>query len=192
MGLFTKLKNGKLKEHKTIGEKKEEYLNRVNDKSLSKIQRNYASKKLQELNDLTEKKTAISKTFAGKDVDLTGHTANSEKVRYGVCTKVRKDGSVNINPFMPKKESEIEKNKQVAVEAQKKAKGREHAVRVKSSNISIDDICEDKGFPEKETRELTQEEFRRLKNLSKGNKKNVSTKLTLFNRFSQKRLSPST
>lgn len=171
MGLFTKLKNGKLKEHKTIGEKKEEYLNRVNDKSLSKIQRNYASKKLQELNDLTEKKTAISKTFAGKDVDLIGHTANSEKVRYGVCTKVIKDGSVNINPFMPKKESEIEKNKQVVVEAQKKAKGREHAVRVKSSNISIDDICEDKGFPEKETRELTQEEFRRLKNLSKGNKK---------------------
>lgn len=172
MGIFTKLKNGELKEYPTIGEQKKYYEKRSKDKSLKESQRKYATKKLEDLNDLTEKKTAVSKTFAGKDGDLTGHKANSEKVRYGVCTRVRKDGSVNINPFMPKKDVLVQNDKQVEVKAQKKTKGKEHAVRVKAaSNINIDNLCEDKGFPEKETRVLTKEEFKELRDLSKGNKK---------------------
>ncbi len=172
MGIFTKLKNGQLKEHPTIGEQKKYYKKRSQDKNLTANQRKYASKKLDELNNLTnDKKTAVSKNFAGKDSDLTGHSANSEKVRYGICTKVRKDGTVNINPFLPKKDKEVTNEHQVEVAAQKKAKGREHAVRVRSTNIDIDKICMDKGFPESETRKLTQEEFRNLKKLSQGNRK---------------------
>lgn len=172
MGIFTKLKSGKLKEHFTIGEKKEYYKKRSENKKLSESQRKYALKRLAELDALTEKKTALSKNFVGRDGDLTGNKINPNKARYGVCTKIRKDGTLNINPFMPRKEREIEKEKQVEISAQKALGSREHAARVKATTkVMIDNICEDKGFPESKTRKLTSEEYHKLKKLSQGNKK---------------------
>lgn len=172
MGLFTILKGGKQKEHPTIGEKKEYYKKRTKDKNLTDSQRKYASKKLQELNELTEKKKAVSKNFVGKDGELTGNKKEPDKIRYGICTRVREDGSLNINPFMPEKESEIEKKQQLKVKAQEKTTGKRHAVRVRATpKINIDNLCEDKDFPEKDTRILTKTEFQELKKLSKGNKK---------------------
>lgn len=170
MGIFSKLKNGKLKEHPTIGEQKKYYEKRSKDKTLSNRQQNYANKRLQELNKLTEQKTAVSKNFVGRDGDVTGNKNAPDKVRYGVCSKVKGD-KINFHPFLPRRDSEVNNEFQVEVKAQHQAKGREHAVRVRPSQVNINQVCEDKGFPEKDTRIMTPEEFKKLKKLSKGNKK---------------------
>lgn len=62
MPIFQKV-NGKIIEHRTIGEKKDHFSNRINNPSLTQGQRGYAKRRFKELNNLIEKKKLLVKTL---------------------------------------------------------------------------------------------------------------------------------
>ena len=164
--ILYRLKSGRFVNRYTIFEKKEYYWIRKLNKNLTINQRKYAERRLKELYDLTLNKTAVGKNFVGIDKNLTGHLNNPNKVRYGVCSRVRNDGRINLNLFMPLNYKEIEKGHQMKISAQNGSIP-EHAVEVKSQRIDIDSLALDIGFNNPKSRVLTKEELKKLKKLSK-------------------------
>lgn len=169
MPIFQKV-NGKIIEHRTIGEKKDYFSNRINNPSLTKGQRGYAKRRLKELKNLIEKKEAVGKNFVSIDL-ITGNQSSSFKPRYGVCSKVKDNGTINFNVFMPLKDSEVEKGYQMRIKAQEGLE-KEHAINVHPiTKVNIDNLAEDRGFGNTKTRKLSEEEIRKLRKIVSGKTK---------------------